>query len=203
MIIYIEGPRNVGKTYLLNSYFDFTLKYNLDLPKAKYYKFYFADHFKTLGLEWIEDSPALHYFSLGNIMTIMEMNELGSLNEILVFDRAIISAYTWAVVRKRLSLEKAIEEMTKLLKSKLFVNSKTIVIKHNTLGVKDRVKDAWDEFNNEVEWEVMQKLITAGLPYFTDESRGNSLEWVENDFSNDSKKLFVQKLESFRRSLNK
>lgn len=193
MITYIEGPRNCGKTFLLTKYFDRTEFKG----KIEYYKFYFANHFKTLGLEWIEDSPALHYFSLGNIMTIMEMNVEKKLQKPIVFDRAIISAYTWAILRKRLSKEKASEEFIKLISSPLFVNSKTVVIRHNTLGSSNRIKDSWDNLDNSEEWKIMSELIDLGKTHLSDKERNNELVFIDNDFNENSISNFVSVVDSF------
>jgi len=193
MITYIEGPRNCGKTFLLTKYFDRSSKKDT----IEYYKFYFANHFKTLGLEWIEDSPALHYFSLGNIMTIMEMNVENKLNLPIVFDRAIISAYTWAILRKRLTKEKATEEFLKLIGSPLFRDSKTIVIRHNSLGISSRVKDSWDGSNNLEEWHIMSELIEAGKDHLSDSVRNNELVIIDNVFDEDSISKFTATIDSF------
>ena len=67
MILFIEGPRHSGKTYLINNFLSVC-----NDPRIEYYKFYFANHIKMLDLVKLDDSAALHYFSLGNIMTIME-----------------------------------------------------------------------------------------------------------------------------------
>ena len=120
MILFIEGPRHSGKTYLIERF----LEQNTD-PRVEYYKFYFANHLKTLELQWQEDQPGLHYFSLGNIMTIMEMNLRPEYKDkIWIFDRAIISAYTWAILRNRLDIPRAKAEYLRLLDSELFTNCK-------------------------------------------------------------------------------
>ena len=88
MILFIEGPRHSGKTYLINNFLSVC-----NDPRIEYYKFYFANHIKMLDLVKLDDSAALHYFSLGNIMTIMEMNLRPEYRDkIWIFDRAILSA---------------------------------------------------------------------------------------------------------------
>jgi predicted AAA+ superfamily ATPase len=90
MILFVEGARHCGKTFLINKFIE-----NCNDPRLEYYKFYFADHIKTLDLVELDSDPSLHYFSLGNIMTIMEMNLRPEYRDkIWIFDRAIISAYT-------------------------------------------------------------------------------------------------------------
>ena len=87
MILFIEGPRHSGKTYLINNFLSVC-----NDPRIEYYKFYFANHIKMLDLVKLDDSAALHYFSLGNIMTIMEMNLRPEYRDkIWIFDRAIFS----------------------------------------------------------------------------------------------------------------
>ena len=113
MILFIEGPRHSGKTYLINNFLSVC-----NDPRIEYYKFYFANHIKMLDLVKLDDSAALHYFSLGNIMTIMEMNLRPEYRDkIWIFDRAILSANAWAILRGRLSIESAKSEYSKLVSS--------------------------------------------------------------------------------------
>ena len=111
MILFVEGARHSGKTFLINKFVE-----DCNDPRVEYYKFYFANHIKTLDLVGLDSTPSLHYFSLGNIMTIMEMNLRPEYQDkIWIFDRAIISAYTWAILRNRLTRNAAELEFLKLL----------------------------------------------------------------------------------------
>ena len=188
MIVFIEGPRNCGKTFLINQFME-----GCTNPNIQYYKFYFANHVKLLGLQELDVTPALHYFSLGNIMTIMEMNLLPeNKDKVWIFDRAIISAYTWAVLRHRLTKKEATEEYLKLLKSPLFQNCKTVVIKVNKdTEDSQRTKDIWDgAHSTQDEFDLMQEFIRAGFEELTDEIWDNDIEVINNQFDAESVKRF-------------
>ena len=68
MIILIEGHRHSGKTFLMERFFE----ENKD-PKIHYYKFQFAKYIESLGLRDQEDGPGVHYFSIANVLTILEL----------------------------------------------------------------------------------------------------------------------------------
>ena len=190
MILFIEGPRHSGKTYLIERF----LEQNTD-PRVEYYKFYFANHLKTLDLEWQEDQPGLHYFSLGNIMTIMEMNQRPQYQDkIWIFDRAIISAYTWAVLRKRLSLERARVEIRLLLESELYSNCQTVfIMPTGQTGDNNRTKDHWDgQVKTDQEVDMMKEFINDSRYNLANPIRDNSLYFAKNTFDQASISQFIE-----------
>jgi hypothetical protein len=180
MILFVEGARHSGKTFLIDQF----LETHKD-PRIEYYKFYFANHVKSLDLVDLDATPALHYFSLGNIMTIMEMNLRPEYKDkIWIFDRAIISAYTWAILRKRLGRSKAELEFLKLVSSDLYKNSKTLVVSvAGQTGDSSRVKDTWDGKHSTVEeQQLMANLIESGLRELADTDKNNGISFVFNHF---------------------
>jgi hypothetical protein len=180
MILFVEGARHSGKTFLIDQF----LETHKD-PRIEYYKFYFANHVKSLDLVDLDATPALHYFSLGNIMTIMEMNLRPEYQDkIWIFDRAIISAYTWAILRKRLGRSKAELEFLKLVSSDLYKNSKTLVVSvAGQTGDSSRVKDTWDGKHSTVEeQQLMANLIESGLRELADTDKNNGISFVFNHF---------------------
>ena len=184
MILFVEGARHSGKTFLINQFLE---KY--DDPRIEYYKFYFANHVKMLDLVELDATPALHYFSLGNIMTIMEMNLRPEYKDkIWIFDRAIISAYTWAILRKRLGRSQAELEFLKLINSDLYKNSKTLVVSvAGQTGDSSRIKDTWDgKHSTSEEQQLMASLIESGLKNLADTDKNNGLSFVFNQFNQDS-----------------
>lgn len=189
MILFIEGPRHSGKTFLINKFIE-----SCNDPRVEYYKFYFADHIKTLGLTQLDSDPSLHYFSLGNIMTIMEMNQRPEYKDkIWIFDRAIVSAYTWAVLRNRLSLEKAESELLTLLNTELFADSKTLVVTVNgQTADSDRQKDIWDgSHSTQTEQSLMAHFLDLGNYQFNNTDKNNQTSVVLNGFNEKSIKSFV------------
>ena len=188
MILFVEGARHSGKTFLINQFLE---KY--DDPRIEYYKFYFANHVKMLDLVELDATPALHYFSLGNIMTIMEMNLRPEYKDkIWIFDRAIISAYTWAILRKRLGRSQAELEFLKLINSDLYKNSKTLVVSvAGQTGDSIRIKDTWDGKHSTTEEQLlMASLIESGLKNLADTDKNNGLSFVFNQFDEASVNSF-------------
>jgi len=190
MILFVEGARHCGKTFLINQFIE-----KCNDPRLEYYKFYFADHIKTLDLVELDSDPSLHYFSLGNIMTIMEMNLRPEYRDkIWIFDRAIISAYTWAILRKRLTRNKAELEFLKLLNTTLYSNSKTLVVRvAGQTGDSNRVKDTWDGAHSTIEEQrLMAHLIELAVTELTDSAKNNKLSIVFNSFDEASVNSFNQ-----------
>jgi len=190
MILFVEGARHSGKTFLINQFLE---KY--DDSRIEYYKFYFANHVKMLDLVELDATPALHYFSLGNIMTIMEMNLRPEYKDkIWIFDRAIISAYTWAILRKRLGRSQAELEFLKLINSDLYKNSKTLVVSvAGQTGDSSRIKDTWDGKHSTTEEQLlMASLIESGLKNLADTDKNNGLSFVFNQFDEASVNSFNQ-----------
>jgi hypothetical protein len=181
MILFIEGPRHSGKTFLISEFINWAAD-----PRIEYYKFYFANHVKNLELEHLNRTHALHYYSIGNIMTIMEMNaDPRNREKIWVFDRAIISAYTWAVLMGRLTKPDALTEYKKLMAYGLYQNCQTLII--NVDGQTEpasRQKDIWDSTRStQEEFRHMTEFVDAGMPWLRNEDKSNRLIQITNDFT--------------------
>jgi len=188
MILFIEGARGSGKTFLINQF----IETHKD-PRIEYYKFYFANHVKELDLVDLDATPALHYFSLGNIMTIMEMNLRPEYKDkIWIFDRAILSAYAWAILRGRLSIESAKSEYSKLVSSDLFSNCKTLMVSvtQQTADI-TRVKDTWDGIHTtSEEQDLLIKLFNYEFGNLNDQSKLNLSSNIVNNFDINSTSEF-------------
>jgi len=146
MILMLEGARFQGKSYLFDKFFE----QNTD-PRIVPYKFYFVNWIERLGLNRNDSDPALHYISLGNILTVME--KMASDNsKLIVFDRALYSCFVWSQLRKRLPYNRALAELLAILKSPEYRNCKTLYIKSiklNDLERNDmRGKDMWDNMHS-------------------------------------------------------
>ena len=188
MILFVEGPRGCGKTFLINQFLEECID-----PRLEYYKFYFANHVKWLGLTERDSDPSLHYFSLGNIMTILEMNQRPEYRDrIWIFDRALISAYAWAVLRGRLTKEQASTEFMKIVSSDLFSNCKTLYVSvSQQTGDSTRVKDTWDgAHSTATEIEQLSSFFGMGFEEFSRTDSGNDGIVVHNKFNEESIDLF-------------
>jgi hypothetical protein len=148
---------------------------------------------KWLGLAERDSDQSLHYFSLGNIMTILEMNQRPEYKDkIWIFDRALISAYTWAVLRKRMDLEAAGVEYTKVLESELFRNCKTLYVTvDRQTGDSSRVKDTWDgAHSTEQETDHLSHFFSLGFDLIGSYERENDGTIIRNNFDQASVDLF-------------
>ena len=90
MIILVEGPRNSGKSHLVNHFIQSNPNLNiLD------YKFDFSNWIKRLGIVSLESKSDIHYFSVSNILTILDSANLFFKDRLVILDRSIFSAYVW------------------------------------------------------------------------------------------------------------
>lgn len=183
MIVMIEGPRSVGKTTLLSSF----LEKNED-PNVIYYKFLFAKYIDQFNMRDQEAGPGMHYFSLGNILSIFELNQTLFKDKVILFDRCIHSAYVWAMYRERLEREKLLREYSKILNSELYTNCSTFYVNRRTqVDVKKRDKDLFDSFESyEKESGLFDELIDLNIKPIIDGSKGNHYVKFINDFNEES-----------------
>lgn len=89
-MIIIEGPRNVGKTYLLDKY----LKANPN--KFFTYKFPFFDLYKELELE--KELNAGTYFGYGKDLDLLELAKSNLLPQNMLLDRGFVSNIIFAMI---------------------------------------------------------------------------------------------------------
>lgn len=201
MIIIVEGARNIGKTYLLNSFFE----RNRD-PNTIYYKFQFADYLKTFDLKDPNTSTpdaiairhGIHYFSIANILTIFELNQTILKDKIVVFDRCVFSAYAWSIALNRLPKEKLIGEFEKILSSDLYQNCALLHVDRGTGPFQPRAqKDAFTEHENyEKECNGLTELFTHFNHHITDSLKNNSYHTFINNHDEASVKGFYEKIQS-------
>lgn len=188
MILIIEGPRHSGKTHLLEKFFEQNTN-----PNVIYYKFLFAKYIDEFGFKDQEAGPGVHYFSLGNILTIFELNKTLLKDKIVVFDRCIISAYVWSIYRKRIKTMKLHAELEKILASELFSNVSLMYISRDKAVEvsKKREKDMFGAFENySRESEIFEELLTNFKKYLMDGSKDNSFHMFNNAFDEKSVTLF-------------
>lgn len=191
MIVSIEGPRSVGKSYLLNSF----LERNND-PNVIYYKFFFAKYIDQFDMKDQETGPGMHYFSLGNILSIFELNQTLFKDKIILFDRCIHSAYVWALYRNRLPKEKLLNEYSLILDSELYANCSTLYVdRHDSIQVKTRGKDLFDNFESyEKEADLFNELLDKNCDKLADHAKGNRFIKFINGFNENSISNFAEVL---------
>ena len=187
MIVLVEGHRHSGKTFLMESFF----KENTD-PKIHYYKFAFAKYIDELGMRDQETGPGVHYFSIANVMTILELNQTLLKDEVIVFDRSIFSAYVWSIYRERMDKERLILEFEKILTSDLWQNCKILYVKRPVdISTETREKDYFGNFENaKAEKDLFDELFSRFIEIIDSKEKSNRLVRFTNNFDPFSEERF-------------
>lgn len=200
MIIILEGPRNSGKSFLLNEFF----KQNTD-PNIEYYKWFLGDWIKTLGLQNREQRGDVHYLSVGNILTIFDLMKDRN-DKIIVFDRALITAYVWANLRGRISKPQCDDELERILKSDSYQNIRTIYINPNPslIETKDtREKDFWDNLHTaKEEYTAYDDILLEQRHHLNDKKKKNYFYEFYNEYNTQSIESFVGLIDGLRGLIN-
>ena len=191
MIIMIEGHRHSGKTYLIEKFFEQNTN-----PNVYYYKFQFAKYIDELGMRDQETGPGVHYFSIANVLTILELNNTLLKDKILVFDRCIFSAYVWSIYRERMGQFRLVEEFRKILTSDLFNDVKLLYVERDEdIKISKREKDYFGNFENaNHEKELFERIFSEFNPQITDSARMNEFSRMINEFNDSSSAQFNQML---------
>jgi hypothetical protein len=195
MIIFIEGTRHSGKTHLLGQ---LVKRHGAEL-NLLYYKFYLANEYSAIVKDWDKSDKGIHYFSMGNIMTILDLHKQFP-EKVFVFDRAHITAATWAVLWNRLTFDEAQAELSGLISRPGYHDCKTVMIDAPAEFKQDqaRQKDLWDGLvASTEEHRIMHNLIQSAPWTFKEGRLGNSFHNFTNNFDQESVDGFcnlIQKL---------
>jgi len=187
MIVIIEGHRLSGKTFLIDRFFEQNQN-----PKVHYYKFQFAKYVDDLKMRDQETGPGVHYFSIANVLTILELNQTLLKDHILVFDRCIFSAYVWSIYRERMGQLRLLEEFKKILDSELYQMSKVLYVERaDGVEASRGIKDYFGNFENaDREKELFERVFSEFMPQMTDLSRSNEFNRMINHFDETSSTQF-------------
>jgi thymidylate kinase len=161
-----------------------------------YYKFKFAKYIDELGMRDQEDGPGVHYFSISNILTILELNRTLFKDKVIVFDRSIYSAYVWSIYRRRMKKDRLMREFRKVLESDLYQDC---VLFYLTRGVdikeEKREKDYFGNFEDyEAEKKTFDEVIGSNADVVTSIKKKNLTCFFENGFNEESETAFNQKI---------
>jgi thymidylate kinase len=187
----IEGHRHSGKTYLIEKFFEENTN-----PNVHYYKFQFAKYIDELGMRDQETGPGVHYFSIANVLTILELNNTLLKDKILVFDRCIFSAYVWSIYRERMGQFRLVEEFKKILTSDLFNDVKLLYVdRDESIKITKREKDYFGNFESaDHEKELFERIFSEFNPQITDIKRNNEFSRMTNQFDDASSVQFNRML---------
>jgi thymidylate kinase len=192
MIIFIEGCRNTGKTTLLTKFFEQNTN-----PDVVYYKFYFAKYIEEFGITKYDNGPGVHYFSIANVLTILELNQSLLKDKIVIFDRSIFSAYTWSILRKRMEENILLNEFKKILDSDLYRDC-TVLFLDKDEEVKQeqkRTKDYFDQFENYSQEKIIfETLFSLFENKIENTDKNNHFINFTNNFDSESISNFIKLL---------
>lgn len=184
MIILIEGPRNVGKTHLIKSFFDQNTN-----PDILQYKYDFAG---TIQKYNIANEEAIHYFSIANILTVFDMIKMFP-DKTWILDRSLLSAYVWGHIRHRLPLHKLAFELFEILDEPFYANCHVIYVDRYSADepVVIRSKDQFDKFENHTtESDLFDDIIDNMHPRLIREDRNNAVHRIFNNYDQESELRF-------------
>lgn len=183
MIVFIEGPRHSGKTRLIDEFF----KQNTD-PNVIYYKFKFAKYIDELDMRDQETGPGVHYFSISNVLTILELNQQLLKDKTVIFDRSIFSAYVWSIYRKRMDKTRLLNEFKKILGSDLYEHCTLLYLtKKKEVEVVKRTKDYFGNFEDySAEKEIFEEVLNETIEYSVNSKKQNQRIDFENRFDRES-----------------
>ena len=179
MITLIEGPRLSGKSFLLDKFFE----QNTD-PNTIYYKFLFAKYLQDFDIKKYDDGPGVHYFSIANVITILELNKTLLKDKNIIFDRCIFSAYVWSIYRNRLPKTELMQEFNKILSSDLFEDCQIIYLtRPEHIKDSNRNKDYFDQFQNyEKEKSLFDDIFSDTSNYINSNSKRTKFIKFTNNF---------------------
>ncbi len=131
MIYIVEGPRNTGKSYLINS-----LSNNYKKHKLKYIDFY-NNFYPNKEISW--------GFSCGKDLMFLSLVE-NNLIDNIILDRGFLSSVIYSILDKRINEEigNYYIEYLKNQYEKIFDNFKIIFVSGKNQN--GRIKDYWDDY---------------------------------------------------------
>jgi thymidylate kinase len=187
----IEGARHSGKTFLIDKFFEQNTN-----PDVHYYKFQFAKYIDDLEMRDHETGPGVHYFSIANVLTILELNKTLLKDKILVFDRCIFSAYVWSIYRERMGQFRLLEEFRRILISDLYQDVKLLYVERDeNIEIIKREKDYFGNFeNSDRERELFERIFSEFNPRITNSARNNEFSRMTNHFDEASSIQFNRML---------
>lgn len=190
MLILIEGPRGAGKSHLVDNYFAQNMR-----DDVIYFKWGFAGWVQSLNIDG--DKIATHYFSLGNILTVLEMGNTLFKGKHLILDRSLFSTYVWALHRRRLHKSILMDELRLILQSPIYKNCHIFYVnKGQNVDIKRRYeKDIFDKYEDYSMEKFYYDEIFKQSHTLIDEDT-NSITYFTNHFDKLSQAEFTNLINS-------
>lgn len=170
MIYLIEGARNSGKTFLVNS-----LETDLN------YKFDFTNWVGHLDI--VNKKKEIHQFSLAKEIMLHDLNRNGFIEKI-ISDRGIFTVLTWAVLEGRVTEQECYSQLKNFVEKGLLKDTNIIYVEGNN-PEKRQEKDFWSDDVKYKEKDILEKFIKVYEMDFH-----GSVRFFENRFDSDSIKRF-------------
>lgn len=142
MLYLIEGPRNVGKTFLLNK-----LDKNI-------YKFPFVKFIENINVS--NNNENVHFFAIGGDLAVLELHDKGFINTDIYCDRSFISSLVFGVLSNRISYNDALKQGRLILNT--YKKFKVIYI-YSEFIKDDRNKDIYSFYSPEETHNLYIKLF--------------------------------------------
>lgn len=174
MLYIVEGPRNSGKTYLLENS-------NISIPR---YKFVFNEFVNDFYIG-PNDDIELFYYTIGFDNGLLDLVKKQIIDKPIIMDRGFISDIVYAIQSGRINIEYG-KSVMKYLYNKYKDCFKIIYIDSETKP-DNRNKDKWDFYDSKETIKIYKSLL-SGIEHinfyndFTDHSL-NKFKILFEDFN--------------------
>lgn len=152
-IKFIEGARNVGKTFLINS-----------LNNIQVYKFPFAKYFNdsySLNKDplSVNSNPELFFLTLGYDITILDLCKQGIIKDDIIVDRGILSDIIFGIQSGRITMQTGIDAWNWLFKE--YGEYFEIIYIHADIKKDERGKDMWTIYSQSDTDKIYNEFVNT------------------------------------------
>lgn len=180
-MIIVEGAQSVGKTTMIDHLSTFG-----NTREFKTYKFpyvtYFREFLKKYDGDTGDSSRECHHFTTGYDVTLLSMNKVIPMNN-LVVDRGFITNIVFSIVENRSDEDEGFHYIDWLDREGLLKNVSMVYIRRKDENfTPDRNKDEWEFLHKAAKGYTEQdKLYTKFIKYT--ESKGVTVVTIVNEFN--------------------
>lgn len=156
-IIFIEGARNIGKTYLIDKLTKGILSYKF--PFAKYFNESFTKDISDTNKKELNSKRELYYLTLGYDITILDLAKNGLISQDLIVDRGMLSNIIFGIQSGRISITEGMQAWEWLCTE--YGDIFEIVYIKTKLNDDKRNKDMWDIYDQAETMSLYETFIEA------------------------------------------